>query len=645
LTALRRLFMCFAGLIFCSLCALAQEAPEAPDELTVKLANLRRQSQVLIDQGKNDEALKLLEEAQKLASDAKRPEAGQFEAIIARVKAQSAAKPAVPEIVLDPTPGAKPNEPAGILLSLDECIEIGVQNNLGLRINRITDRESDFDLRTAYAHYYPTFDVDFQHSGSQVNGAHSNSTSLTESVTQNSPVGTKLTAFNTQSEGHPGDSSSRGSQWGVSLTQPLWKGRSLDVGLHDIRAARLTKLISRGNLELSVQDLIFTIKQAYANCQRNLQTRAVDLAAVDSAKEFLRQTRAREKAGQVTRLDVFNAEVQLADRELDLTTNEHTLGTSFDNLKQIMDIDLDENVVVNNENVDFGETPNKGEVKTIEIDENTGIAKLITRKDGKEVASTVMFQATRFDEKVMLDEALAHRIDLLNSARNMAVRELDALLAKDGLGHQIDLTAGYSRTGTGAQYSDTLHLQDHDYTLGVKYSIPLGKVTDRVAYEKGLLELQKAEIALKRARTQVQLDVRENLRALKELEKNTLISARKVEQAKQRLDAARISFERGLKDSFDLITSQQDLLTAKTDFINRRLDYIVQLAQIEQTVGKPTGRVDLSAKRPGGVIDATIPDTLKNVPKSAPMADPELKREKREAPEPAAQPAPAKDEK
>jgi outer membrane protein TolC len=153
-----------------------------------------------------------------------------------------------------------------------------------------------------------------------------------------------------------------------------------------------------------------------------------------------------------------------------------------------------------------------------------------------------------------------------------------------------------------------------------------GKVQDKTAYERALLAKEQAEIQLKQVRTEVHEDVREILRTLRETEKVIIIQGKKVEQAKRLVEAERVRFERGLKDSFDVIRAEDNLLSAKNAFINRKVGYVVLLAQLEVVVGKPTGRVDLKAKTPGGQIEGRPPETLTpdRRPKPAPAPDTKL---------------------
>ncbi len=612
--------------------------PETSEKaITMQLAELINRGQKQLESGKFEAALAALEQAKALAAKHARAEVKMIEARIQRVhdlQAADAKKASAPQVDPPAAPGEpkdnqqKPEDLNETILSQAECIEIAIQNNLTLHISRLNDRASDLDLRVAWSRYLPNFNLNLNHSGSRGGENHSNSLGLGGSITQRTPIGTQLTLDANARETHPGSRGNRKfADWGVSLRQPLWKGAGFDVGLFDIRSARLTKLISRGELELDAQDLIFQVKSSYANCIRQLQTLEVNERAVESAERFLRLTEARERAGQVTKLDVFNAEVQKGNREENLIRNTTSLENAFDLLKVLMDVDLEEALMVEQQPVDFGERkPQNAEKAVIRVDdENERVTLVALDKDGKAVGQPkVLFQAAKYDKEAILKDALENRIELINSRRALALQKLRVLLNKDGLGHQIDLTAAYDRSNQGSKWPQALGYENHNYSVGLQLSIPWGKVSDKAAYERTILALQRTEIQLKRSRTTVHLDVRTILRRLKENQKSILIQGKTVEQAKRSVEAARISFERGLKDSFDVIRAEDNLLSAKTDFINRLLDYVVRQAELEVVIGRPTGRIDLSADSPGGSVESRLPESLnkERVPKRAPDADP-----------------------
>jgi outer membrane protein TolC len=524
---------------------------------------------------------------------------------------------------------------SGYHLSLEEAIELAIQKNLNLLESRLNDRASDIGVREAWAQYFPTFNSGLNHSNSFSTGSHTGDglTTISGGLTQQSPWGTQLgfSLSDTVSQTTGLDAGSASA----SLRQPLWKGAGTDVGLRDIRTARISRLISRGTLEMATQSLIFNVRTAYANIIRAIQSREVDRHAVQSAQKFLKLTEARFKADMITKLDLFNAEVQLRSRELDVVADERTLELTLDKLKQLLDVDLEENLQVDAPIVDFGEGAEPELDNVIMSDDATGTIYLQKMTKGDMTKGikpvpvgergAVLTQATHFDESVILNEALNNRLDLLNSRRSLAIQKLQALFSKDGLGHQIDLVGSFGRTTSGRSILEADNgKESNSWSAGISATFPWGKIKDRAAYERALLALEKAEIDLRLARTQVQADVRDIMRALRQNEKGMLIGGQLVEQAKRTAIATQVSFDRGLKDSFNVIQAEDALLAAKRDFINRKLDYVVQLAQLELTVGKPTGRVDLAGQSVGGMVDSKLPEELRSrgLPKPASQAEP-----------------------
>jgi outer membrane protein TolC len=516
-------------------------------------------------------------------------------------------------------PSAKP---AAIRLALHECLEIAIQNNLGLHMARLQDRRSDWSLAGAYALYLPTLTGGLSAAGSTSAGFSSNrSNTLALGVSQPTPWGTEFDLTATETEGAGGKSAGLVG----AVRQPLLKGAGRDAGMKAIREARLRRLMQRSQLELSLQDLIYRTRTNYADCVTRSQAVEVNRRAVESARTFLELTRARERAGQVTRLQVLDAEVQVGQRERDLISSQGLLETSFDTLKLNLDVDLEEPVQVVEEPVDFGESAAPGEERVLEADVQTRTVRLVARRGGaRQGEPLVLFQAVPQDETRILAEAFQNRLDLLNARRATALQRLNVLLAEDGLQYQVDLTGSYGLSGSGADWGQAHSLKNDNFSLALNVTIPWGKVSDRAAYEQALLDLQNAVLGLKDLRNTVHGQVRQSLRDLRELEQRVLIQAKVVELAKRSLEASRVSFERGLERSIDVIQKEESLLRAKTDFLTQRQQYVITLARLEKIVGLPTGRVNLDGEGNGGRIESALPESLDNrpLPRRAPSVPP-----------------------
>jgi outer membrane protein TolC len=520
-------------------------------------------------------------------------------------------------------------------LSLDDCIEIAIQNNLGLQVSRLNDRSADFAVEAAWAPYYPTLSASTTHANSSTKypaAIEEASTStlgpmefgggintLTGGVSETTPWGTTLN-FSVDESRNRWDPISAAGNLSANVTQHLWKGAGDDVGLYQIRAARLQRLISRGNLELNTEQLIFQVRQAYWAVIQQEEALQVNIQAVKSAQTFYDLTLAQEKAGQVTKLDVFNAQVQLRTQELNKRTTETQIQNQLDALKQIMCVDFNDNIVISAPLIDFGikewnrhQTPEEvAIVKELRPDEKTGRVLLVTLKNLKPSEWKIIFEASNYDEKTVMEEALNNRLDLLISRRNVAVQKLGALLSKNGLGQELDLVGGFNRIDYGrALTAPDNGSEVNSWNVGLNYSYQWGKLADRAAYEKALVAVKQAEVAVKTAYVQVHFDVRNSLRELEQHRQEALISSQIVESAKLVLDAAQTRFSRGLTDSFELIQDENNLLNAENVFIVAMVNYATEEAHLEEVVGKPTGRVNLEGRSVGGLIDSKLPPAMR----------------------------------
>lgn len=566
-----------------------------------------------------------------------------------------AAAPAPDDKNVDTSPAVYKPDP-GLLLELDECVEIAIQRNLNLQISRLSDRASDYSVRIAWAQFFPTFTESILHSNSAGVGGRGasadGSVTLSSNVHQESPWGTKLD-FTFDETRQNLNNASRSVT--TSITQPLWKGAGTDTGLLNLRSARIKRLINRGNLELDTQNLIFTVRADYANIIGVLQTREVDREALESAKKFWKFIAVRLEAGNQTKLDKSQAELQIHQRELNLVTDDAQLSRALDKLKLDMDVDLEEQIRVVVKAINFGDVPpeeTKDDITTffgrlklyspldmLGTDEAKGIVYLQHYNDYKVLRDPkdnksereksgepkTIFQAQHFDEAKVLAEALNNRVDLLNNRRALAVQQLQTLAAKNSTGYQVDLVGSYGHTHEGAGVRPLNSSSDaNNWTVGVNATVPWGKISDKSAYEQALLSLQHSEIALKSVRTTVHSDVREIMRTLRQAERTILIDALSVEQAKLTVLATYSSFKNGLRNSFEVVQVKDALLQAKNAFIAAMLSYVVDLARLEVVIGRPTGRVDLQGETLGGEILSTLPESLRNkqMPRGAPDAEP-----------------------
>lgn len=197
----------------------------------------------------------------------------------------------------------------GKQLSLEDCINITLQNNPSLKAASSNTQVQKNKLAQTRANYFP-----------QINGNASYSRSNQEGA-------------NGWGDAQDGYSSS------VSATQLIY----------DFGKTGLTNKIQKNNYysaqqdeQGTINDVIYKLKQAYYGVLNAQESRNVYVQSVEQYQEQLKRAKAFYSVGTRPKIDVTTAQVNLNNAKLNLIKGENALKTAYYNLTNIMGI-YDEN--------------------------------------------------------------------------------------------------------------------------------------------------------------------------------------------------------------------------------------------------------------------------------------------------------------
>jgi len=190
-------------------------------------------------------------------------------------------------------------------LSLDQCIELGLQNNPGFQSSEFLVKETKAKIEEAFSGYYPFVSLNSDADAySKDNGSQ------------------RYDNFNT----------------GVTLSYYIFQGyktKSLYGASQDNYQANIHQH------EVNRQDLRFNIIGAY---YRTLQSERILQSAEESVRNsdmHLEFARAKQKAGMATRSDILKSEVELSNAELEKIKADNTLLVAKGNLNQLLGLPSD----------------------------------------------------------------------------------------------------------------------------------------------------------------------------------------------------------------------------------------------------------------------------------------------------------------
>lgn len=346
---------------------------------------------------------------------------------------------------------------------------------------------------------------------------------------------------------YDGDNSQAyGSQLDIALTMPLLRGFGSEVNLNGVDTARYSLRTSRRSHHLV---RVSTVLEAVAAVYSIIQQRELVSLYQDQAGRLRGHAiiaRAREKIGLATPIDVYRAQIRLKDAQDSLSRAQEALSNAGDRLKIVLAAPLEQAVHVvaplDCPPVDIG----------------------ITRA---------------------VETALQHRVELKQAEDDIEEAKRATRLAKNGLYPQLDLVAGYNRLGGDDALAGASGFSEESWTINLVGSTDWSRTAEKATFKQALLGVRRAELNRSTRIDGIKREVRQNYDALLKARERMQIRSDQIDQAKGKQALARIKFNHGMADNFDLIEAETELQSARSDLLAARIDYIVGMYRLRAAIG------------------------------------------------------------
>lgn len=496
-------------------------------------------------------------------------------------------------------------------VTLQDCIQMALERNLDLQIQRYSPMFSGNDLKIAYAGYEPNFNISGQHDFNLKGGSldanklvtpssESDDNSFSSSIDGVVPyTGMKYTAFvdklaetygqsgkfvtvgnvitngmvimtnfSTNLVSTPFDSSQ--GRVGLTLTQPLLKNFLFDTPRFNISVAKNRLKYSETQLQLQAINTITAVEVAYYDLIFAGESVKVQEKALQLAEQLLKENKKRVEVGALAPLDEKQAESQAASRRSDLQTALNVLGNAQNTLKTLISDDF----------------PSVHPVSF-------------------EPSETLMPVVQDLDLQESWRRGLAMRPDIQAARLNFEQNQIQSRFYRNQMLPELDLFGTYAHGASGAttiEFSDAFDNfargNRPSYTYGASLSIPLGNTAARTKYQNSKLVIEQAQLMLKKVEQEAMALIDFYVR-LARTNFERIESTRQARlYAEAALDAEQKKLENGKSTSFVVLQIQRDLTTARSEEIRALSDYNKSLSQLAQAEGATLERrnIDIQVK-------------------------------------------------
>lgn len=456
-------------------------------------------------------------------------------------------------------------------ITLEEAIRIALENNLQIKIEKITLNSFENNIRASRGVFDPVLGSDFQISSAkspsawQLQGAkiyESKRRNFNLNLSQYLPTGGTFSVEWTNSRSDTNSlfyyvNPSYNSGFTLALSQPLLKNFGLQMAKkNEIKAiynfnTNLSTFISK------IESKVKEVEEAYWDLCYFYNDLKVKEEALNLAKEFLSITQRRIDVGLEAPLNIYSAQVGVATREEAIIQAKSLYELAQDRLRQLLHLEKGEW----NEIITVVEEP---EVEEIQISENSYETALNKRKE------VLSLKWQREMAEFSLKEAKNNLLPNLNLIASYGYSGLGGTyVIRDNAGNIIEIIPG--------GWSDALEqIKEMDYpswTLGLSFSFPIGNRAMKENLKNAELSLESLKLQEEQLKELIFAEIREAERNLKAA-KMSLEAARVSKTlAEKNLEAERKRYENGLSTNYQLLLVQKDLSEAQSREIYAKIAY------------------------------------------------------------------------
>ena len=489
-------------------------------------------------------------------------------------------------------------------MTLNDAIGMALEGNRDIEVTRKNVLIAEFDLKAARGVYEPRFAGQTYYERSTVpnvsifssnptttQGAFAGNATLTSYVPG---FGTVLTAnVNNQrlTSNNPISplSPQYNSSLGFSITQPLFRGRSIDPQRRTIEIAKRNLTLTDAQFRQKAIEIVASVERAYWDLAYTLRNLQVQRDGVRDAKAQLEHNRRLVDEGQLAPIDVVAAETQVANYEQAVYDALNLVNVAENNLKNLI-------------------LPNRNERLW---------SQAITPVD------PVALDVPRVSLEIATETAINNRPELQLNDVQKEINDIDRRFYESQRQPQIDLIASYNSSGIGGNanpnfsspfcatnpnpaqcqaallqpalsnlggpstvFSDIFSNKYPTYRVGVQFNLPIfGDRTSRAQLGRALVEGERIQTQRQALEQAIQMDVRNALQVVRTAEARLRSASIARENSAKQYESEQRKLDSGQSDIYRVLERQTALTAARSNELRAQTELNKAIADLGRATG------------------------------------------------------------
>ena len=463
-----------------------------------------------------------------------------------------------------PAPLALPNKPEQVRiedlrpLSLTEAVELMEVNNPFLEATKIRIDEAQSRLRAAIAAWYPDLNLTTSRLKFPGRNFGSNYQNYGKSTADTAATARK----NAKKQADPTLELDRyGEWWGQTQTYGASANATLDWKLinpkrvPDIAAARDEFEKAKNQYLIALRDLRLQTATEYFSLQKFDSDVLTFKAAVQASLIQVRDARAKLQAGVATKLDVLEAETQLARDQASLSRSLRDQSTQQRSLAKLLNLPQDVTPTANDK------------VEVLGVWQPSLQESIVAANEYREELDNIILDISIYNSRA--NSFLGDVQPFLNIAGDAGWSELFG---------QSKVKRDYVNMGMVTQNLD------QSIYMGLTWKVFDGGRSQALAREQKQ-KAKESEYLFAEERNKIRLEVEEDFYKLQFDARTLITSSRAVVASREAYRLAVLRFQAGVGTQRNVIDNQRDVTQAEVQYTDAISDYNTTLAQLRRRTG------------------------------------------------------------
>ena len=486
-----------------------------------------------------------------------------------------------------------PAGPADIVrrLSIDEAVRLALEQNLGIRIQRIDPQIQDTNVALARSYWTPSLSTTFSRNGQSQRSTSALSGGATSvdngtfasglGVSQLTPWGGSYAAtWNNQrvttTNLFTNFSPQLLSTVSFNVTQPLMRNFKIDQIREQVQLSSKVRDLSDIQLKAVIAQTSRNVRNAYWDLATARNNLVAQRQSLELAQRSLRDNQRRVEVGTMAPIDIIQAQAEVAVNEQQVIVAEASIKASEDRLRALV-FDPD---MANFWNTTL-EPTDAPPFQEQAIDVDAAVRTALDKRTDVSQAKNGLEQndiSIRFLRNQLMPDINASVDYRSTGIGGTQLSSVDPFAIVSGVVPERTIVAD---RGFGSTFGEALQSAYPNWTFAVSIGYQIGSSNAHANLARARLQHKQAEAQLKYLRLQIATQVRDVARQVQTNQQRVKSARASRELQEKKLEAEEKKQAAGMSTSFFVFQAQRDLSQARTQEIQAISDYNKSLVDFE----------------------------------------------------------------